>query len=292
MNAREGWGFYSPQAEARLQNIMGLQSWNAVRSLDFLLSLPEVDPKRIAMTGVSAGGTQTMMLAGIDDRIALSYPVVMVSTAMQGGCTCENAPLLRIGTVNVEFASLFAPKPQGMNTADDWTRELATKGFPELRRVYKLLGHERDVALQRGEHFPHNYNAVTRSGFFKFLNDRFRLGHESPVIERDYEPLARGQLSVWDAAHPAPPAGDPDFERRLVNWLSADAAAQLETEAATPEGRARTIRLAVELLVGRTLANAGDATWEAGAKTAADGHLRIDGLLRNTTHGAEVPVTC
>ena len=250
MNAREGWGFYSPQAEARLQNIMGLQSWNAVRSLDFLLSLPEVDPKRIAMTGVSAGGTQSMMLAGIVDRIALSYPVVMVSTAMQGGCTCENAPLLRIGTGNVEFASLFAPKPQGMNTADDWTRELATKGFPELRRVYKLLGHERDVALQRGEHFPHNYNAVTRSGFFKFLNDRFRLGHESPVIERDYEPLARGQLSVWDAAHPAPPAGR-----------------------------------------ARTLADAGDATWEARAKTAADGHLRIEGLLRNTTHGAEVPVT-
>jgi hypothetical protein len=291
MNAREGWGFYSPQAEARLQNIMGLQTWNAVRSLDFLLSLPEVDPKRIAMTGASGGGTQTMMLAGIDDRIALSYPVVMVSTAMQGGCTCENAPLLRIGTGNVEFAALFAPKPQGMNTADDWTRELATKGFPELRRLYKLLGHERDVALQRGEHFPHNYNAVTRSGFFEFLNDRFCLGHESPVIERDYEPLARGQLSVWDAAHPAPPAGDPDFEKRLLNWLSADAAAQLETEAATPEGRARTIRPAVEVLVGRTLADAGDATWEAGAKTAADGHLRIEGLLRNTTHGAEVPVT-
>jgi len=140
MNAADGWGLYSPRAEARLQSVMGLQAWNSVRSLDFLRSLPEVDPERIAMTGSSGGGTQTMILAATDDRLALSYPVVMMSTAMQGGCTCENASLLRIGTGNVEFAALFAPKPQGMNTANDWTKELATKGFPELQRLYASSG--------------------------------------------------------------------------------------------------------------------------------------------------------
>ena len=104
-----------------------------MRSLDFLLTLPEVDSERIAMTGASGGATQTMLLAAIDDRVNLSFPCVMVSTAMQGGCTCENASLLRINTGNVEFAALFAPKPQGMNTANDWTKELAVKGFPELQ---------------------------------------------------------------------------------------------------------------------------------------------------------------
>ena len=291
MNAADAWGFYSPQAEARLQSIMGVQTWNAVRSLDFLLSLPEVDPARIAMTGASGGGTQTMMLAAIDDRLALSYPVVMVSTAMQGGCTCENASLLRIGTGNVEIAALFAPKPQGMNTADDWTKEMATKGFPELRRLYGLLGHEDRIALQRGEHFPHNYNAVTRSGFFTFLNQHFDLGHESPVIERDHEPLSRDQLTVWDAAHPAPPAGDPAFEKRLLQWLTADAAGQVAAAAATPQGRAETLLPAVEVLVGRSLADAGDVAWEAGDKAEAAGRLRIAGLLRNRTHGEELPVT-
>ena len=78
-----------------------------------------MDPKRVAVTGASGGGTQTMLLGAVDDRVALSMPMVMVSTAMQGGCTCENASLLRIGTGNVEFAALFAPKPQIMNCAND-----------------------------------------------------------------------------------------------------------------------------------------------------------------------------
>jgi cysteine synthase/dienelactone hydrolase len=127
MATPENWGLFSPQAELHLQSAMGLQTWNSIRSLDFLLSLPEVDPERVAMTGASGGGTQTMILAAIDERLKLSFPAVMVSTAMQGGCTCENACLLRVDTGNVEFAALFAPKPQGLTTADDWTREMATK---------------------------------------------------------------------------------------------------------------------------------------------------------------------
>ena len=119
MNTAENWGLFSPQAEAHLQSAMGLQTWNSIRSLDFLLTLPEVDPGRIAITGASGGGTQTMLLAAIDPRVTLSFPAVMVSTAMQGGCTCENASLLRVNTGNIEFAGLFAPKPQGMTCAND-----------------------------------------------------------------------------------------------------------------------------------------------------------------------------
>src|SRR5256885_5703126 len=147
MNTVENWGLFSPQAEAHLQSVMGLQTWNSIRSLDFLLSLPEVDTSRIAITGASGGGTQTMLLAAIDPRVTLSFPAVMVSTAMQGGCTCENASLLRVNTGNVEFAGLFAPRPQGMTTANDWTKEFSAKGFPELQKLYSTLGAPKNVML-------------------------------------------------------------------------------------------------------------------------------------------------
>jgi hypothetical protein len=47
------------------------------------------------------------------------------------------------------FAALFAPKPQGMNTANDWTKEIATKGFPELQKLYATFGYNHTLFAQR-----------------------------------------------------------------------------------------------------------------------------------------------
>lgn len=285
MNTTENWGLFSPQAESHLQSIMGLQTWNAVRGLDFLLSLPEVDPARTAITGASGGGTQTMLLAAIDDRVQLSFPCVMVSTAMQGGCTCENASLLRINTGNVEFAGIFAPKPQGMNTANDWTKEMSAKGFPDLQKLYTTYGKKDNVLLVRGEHFPHNYNAVTRSAFYTFINRHFKLGFPSPVIEQDHEPLTREQLSVWDDKHPAPKAADPEFERTLLSHLTHDAEKQLA--AAGPE----VLRQGIEVVLGRTYDKAGEVGWTLKDKLDRGGHLEMTGTLVNKTHHEEMNAT-
>ena len=292
MNTTENWGLYSPQAEAHLQSIMGLQTWNAVRSLDFLLDLPEVDPERVAITGASGGGTQTMLLAAIDPRVTLSFPAVMVSTAMQGGCTCENASLLRVGTGNVEFAGLFAPKPQGMTTADDWTREMSTKGFPDLKRLYGMLGAADRVMLQRGEHFPHNYNAVSRTAFYNWVNRHFKLGQQEPVLERDYTVSSRSELSVWDATHPAPKAADPDFERGLLRLWTEDAERQLEALASgSPEEYRRVLRVGWDVVLdARDPEPPGSIAWVQKDKQDRGSWLQMAGLLRHGSRREEIPV--
>ena len=290
MNTTENWGLYSPQAEARLQSVMGLQTWNSIRSLDFLLSLPEVDHERVAMTGASGGGTQTMLLAAIDPRLKLAFPAVMVSTAMQGGCTCENASLLRVGTSNVEFAGLFAPKPLGMTTANDWTKEMPTKGFPELQKLYSLLGKPDNVMLARGEQFPHNYNAVSRAAFYKWLNKHFKLVAPEAEVEKDYEPLMRDQLTVWDKDHPAPKATGPDFERKLLRWFADDADKQIRAAASSPYEFRKLVAPAVEVLIGRTYATAGDSEWNMTEKADLGDFLEMTGIIHNNTYNEELPV--
>jgi hypothetical protein len=289
MNTTENWGLYSPQAEAHLQSIMGLQTLNAIRSLDFLLSLPDVDADRIAVTGASGGGTQTFILSAIDPRVKLSFPAVMVSTAMQGGCTCENACLLRVNTGNIEFAGLFAPKPLGMTTANDWTKEMSTKGFPELKQLYSFLGAPNNVMLHRGEHFPHNYNAVSRSAFYGWVNKNFKLGFKEPVVERDYQRMSKDQLTVWDAQHPAPKETGDDFERKLLRWLHDDAQKQLAEAAKSPEHFREAVGGAMEVVIGRTFAEAGDVEWEMTQKTDRGSWIEMSGLVRNKTYGEELP---
>ena len=221
MNDTDRWGFFSPQAESRLQSIMGLQTWNSIRSLDFLCSLPDVDESRIGVTGGSGGGTQTFILCAIDPRPAAAFPAVMVSTAMQGGCTCENCCNLRIHCGNVDIAALFAPKPLGLTAANDWTKEMPTKGFPQLKTLYSRYqenGHyARPPELTARLQFPHNYNQVSREAMYNFFNRFLKLGHND-ISEQEIQTLESGRLSVFDGDHPKPDWSE-DHERDLLqHW--------------------------------------------------------------------------
>ncbi len=197
-------GFTDPQAELRLQNFMGLQTYNSIRALDFLLSLPEVDPARIGVTGASGGGTQTFILGAIDDRPAAAFPAVMVSTAMQGGCICENCSYLRIGTGNIELAGLFAPRPLGMSAANDWTKDIETRGLPDLKALYRLHGVPDNVMAKAYLQFGHNYNQVSRELMYNFFNKHLKLGQPEPVVERSFVPVPPKELSVFDENHSLP----------------------------------------------------------------------------------------
>ena len=293
MNTPENWGYFSPQAEARLQNMMGLQTYNSIRALDFLSELPDVDPERIAVTGASGGGTQTFMLSAIDPRPAVAFPAVMVSTAMQGGCTCENACYLRVGTGNVEIAALFSPKPLGMTAADDWTKEMAAKGFPELQQHYKMLGAEDRVMLEPLTQFKHNYNYVSRAAMYGWVNRHLKLGLKEPIVEQDYKPLSIEEMSVWDEEHPQPPGGD-EHERALLKWITEDSQEQMA--ALTPTDKASLAKYreivggAVDVMIGRGLPDR-DALESSRAREEHVGRYDLElGIVQCPARGEELPV--
>lgn len=293
MNDLQQWGFFSPQAEARLQTIFGLQTYSSIRALDFLCGLPDVDPARIGVTGASGGGTQTFVLCAIDPRPAVAFPAVMVSTAMQGGCTCENACYLRIGSGNVELAGLFAPKPLGMSAADDWTKEIATKGLPELKQLYRLLGVEDLVMAKPLLQFPHNYNYVSRAVMYAWFNKHLKLGLEEPIVEEDFCPLSVAEMSVWDQQHPAPPGGD-DFERALLRRMTEDARRQIEALAPKDESSWREYRRivggAVETMIGRGVPTPGELEAANPQSQDCGSYEMTKFLLRYLPEGEELPV--
>ena len=287
------WGFYSPQAEARLHSIMGLQTWNGIRALDFLTSLPDVDPARIAITGGSGGGTQTILLGAIDDRHIAGFPNGMVSTSMQGGCTCENCSLLRIGTGNVELAALFAPRPQAMTAADDWTKEMMTRGYPQLQQVYSMLDAPQNVYCEPMLHFPHNYNAVTRGIMYSWMNRHLKLGIPEPIKELDWKPLTEEEYTVWNDQHPMPDGGD-QHERNLLQQLNERDLAALSNHA--PENDTDTqnyfddVRSAWNTLINRKLPKPDDIQRTKGWKEVRAGYLEFGDIITLTTHSEQLPI--
>lgn len=292
MEGLKNYGFYSGQAEGRLHTVMGLQTWNAVRALDFLESLPDVDPARLAVTGGSGGGTQTILLGAIDDRPVALFPNGMVSTSMQGGCTCENCSLLRVGTGNVELAALFAPKPQGMTAADDWTVDMMTDGYPQLKQLYTMLGQPQNVICEPLLQFPHNYNAVTRRIMYQFMQRHLNLDKTASLEEVDWQPLSEDEHTVWNDKHPAPQGGI-QYERRLMKQLADRDAVKMfhhhPTRQQLPQ-YLKIVKAGWQTIVGRTINDIENINRTTVWKKTKDGYLLIGDLLTDVDREEQVPV--
>jgi uncharacterized protein len=151
-----------------------MQTWSSIRALDLLESLPEVDMKNIAITGASGGGTQSFLLAAIDDRVTVSIPVVMVSCHYKDLCVCEKVmptgqdpdQILNMA----EFAAMMAPKPMLLiSDGEDWTKNTPRVEYPFIKRTYSFYNAEANV---ENVHFPdgkHDYGFEKRVPVYKFL---------------------------------------------------------------------------------------------------------------------------
>lgn len=208
--------------------LMGLQTWDSIRSIDFLQSLDEVDPGRIGCTGASGGGTQTFILTAIDDRVKVAVPVCMISASFQGGCECENAPLLRLDCTNVDIGACAAPRPYMLTSATgDWTKDTMTVEGPAIRAIYKLYGAEDkfDCAIIDA---GHNYNKENREHVYRWMG-KWLLGEtdESKLREQPYKVEPKEDMLVFTKDHPRPKSAL--TEEGLVDYLVAQAKEQVES---------------------------------------------------------------
>lgn len=277
------WGLESP---------LGLQLWNSIRVVDFLCSLPDVDPERIGCTGASGGGTQTFLLTAVDDRVKVSAPVNMISSTMQGGCVCENAPCLRFDTNNIEIGAMMAPRPMMMVSATgDWTKATPKVEFPAIRDIYKLYAAEDKVGMIQID-APHNYNKASREAVYRWFG-RWLLGRtdmdaftEPPYVKEKDE-----DLLVF--AHTSPPYNAVPNLETLLEWrigvVKRVPNSYLEAGPMARREVADLLRRSLRLATGITPPGLGDLSWTSRGSGGTDGAAIAGGIIVDRRRGTHTP---
>jgi dienelactone hydrolase len=173
----------------------GVECWNGVRGIDYLISRPDVDPERIGVTGISGGGAATFWVAAADDRIKVAVPVSGMADlssyvgdrVVNGHCDC----MFLYNTFQwpwTQIADLIAPRPMLFVNSDAdriFPMDANERVIARLERFYSLFGAgERvDALVSVG---GHDYRKDIRQAAFRFLNQHLK-GDARPIDDSEVD---------------------------------------------------------------------------------------------------------
>ena len=219
----EDWHDSKMQASTVEHTIVGMQClltgthiaqytiWDGMRALDYLLSRPEVDAKRVGCTGNSGGGTHTAYLSGLDDRIQVAAPSCYITSwkRMLESIGPQDAEqvfpfLLRDGLDYPDYIYAFGGKPYRLLTAirDFFPIGGARATFAEVQETYGRLG-----LADRIDKFEaddgHGYSRPRREAayrwFTRWLEGAENTEPESPLTlatEEELQCTRTGQVAT------------------------------------------------------------------------------------------------
>ena len=165
--------------------------WDGIRALDYLLSRPEVDPKRVGLTGNSGGGTHTAYIGALDDRIQVAAPSCyitswrrMLDTIGPQDAEQSFSSWLRDGLDYSDYLFAFAPKPYLLLSAirDFFPIAGARETFAEGGKVYSAIGAKDKLGMFEADD-GHGYTKPRRLAAYEWFA-RWLKGIE----DRDPEP--------------------------------------------------------------------------------------------------------
>ncbi len=181
------------------QTIAGWMVWESMRAIDYLLTLPELDPERIGVTGNSGGGLNTLFTSALDERVRAAaiagYVFHFNNWIKYAGshCTCCYLPGLYRAMEWFEIAGLIAPRAvlmmQGERDAI-FPISGARRAGRNTEALYSLLGHKGMARFDEISGQPHAYSRPYRERMYGWM--LFHLmgqGKGEPIDEGDIQPL-------------------------------------------------------------------------------------------------------
>ncbi|HVT94839.1 MAG TPA: acetylxylan esterase [Bryobacteraceae bacterium] len=183
------------------ETIAGWMVWDSMRAIDYLQSLPDVDPERIGVTGNSGGGLNTLFTAALDHRVRASavagYTFEFSNWLKYAGahCTCTQLPGLFRSMEWFEIAGLIAPRPLLMLQGDHddiFPISGARRSAARTEAIYALLQRPWEARFDEVPQQPHSYGRPYRERMYGWMALHLQgIGNGDPIPEGDVAPLSQ-----------------------------------------------------------------------------------------------------